>query len=129
LEAQTVADLPPYRGMAPVADPDPVPGPAVVALPAEIDMANADDVGEQLRSAFTPGVTIVVADMTLTMFCDSYGMRALVLAHRCAAAHHAQLRLVVSHPSVLQVLKLTGLDRLLPVYPSLGAALTDGPLV
>jgi hypothetical protein len=39
------------------------------------------------------------------------------------------LRLVVSHPSVLQVLKLVGLDRLLPVYPSLGAALTDGPLV
>jgi hypothetical protein len=28
--------------MTPVADPDPVPGPAVVALPAEIDMANAD---------------------------------------------------------------------------------------
>ncbi len=128
-EAQTVAYLPPYRGMAPVGDPDSVPGPTVVALPAEIDMANADDVGEKLRSAFTPGVTIVVADMTLTAFCDSYGMRALVLAHRCAAACHAQLRLVVSYASVLQVLKLAGLDRLLPVYPSLGAALTDGPLV
>jgi hypothetical protein len=56
-------------------------------------------------------------------------MRALVLARRCAADCHAQLRLVVSHPSVLQVLRLVGLDRLLPVYPSLGAALTDGPLV
>jgi len=114
--------------MAPVADPGPVPGAAVVALPAEIDMANADGVGEQLRSAFAPGVTMVVADMTLTVFCDSYGMRALVLARRCAADCHAQLRLVVSHPSVLQVLRLVGLDRLLPVYPSLGAALTDGPL-
>ncbi len=124
-----MACLPPYQGMAPVADPGPVPGAAVVALPAEIDMANADDLGEQLRSAFTPGVTMVVADMTLTVFCDSYGMRALVLAHRSAADCHAQLRLVVSHPSVLQVLKLVGLDRLLPVYPSLGAALTDGPLV
>ncbi len=129
MEAQTVACLPPYRGMAPVADPGPVPGAAVVALPAEIDMANADGVGEQLRSAFAPGVTMVVADMTLTVFCDSYGMRALVLARRCAADCHAQLRLVVSHPSVLQVLRLVGLDRLLPVYPSLGAALTDGPLV
>jgi anti-sigma B factor antagonist len=115
--------------MASVADPGPVPGAAVVALPAEIDMANADGVGGQLRSAFTPGVSMVVADMTLTVFCDSYGMRALVLARRCAADCHAQLRLVVSHPSVLQVLKLAGLDRLLPVYPSLGAALTDGPLV
>jgi anti-sigma B factor antagonist len=115
--------------MAPVADPDPLPGPVVVAMPAEIDMANADGVGEQLRSAFTPGVTVVVADMTLTGFCDSYGMRPLVLAHRYAAAHHAQLRLVVSYAGVLQVLKLAGLDRLLPVYPSLGAALTDRPLV
>ena len=124
-----MACLPPYRGMASVADPGPVPGAAVVALSAEIDMANADGVGGQLRSAFTPGVSMVVADMTLTVFCDSYGMRALVLARRCAADCHAQLRLVVSHPSVLQVLKLVGLDRLLPVYPSLGAALTDGPLV
>lgn len=129
MEVQTVACLPPYREMASVADPGPVPGAAVVALPAEIDMANADGVGGQLRSAFTPGVSMVVADMTLTVFCDSYGMRALVLARRCAADCHAQLRLVVSHPSVLQVLKLVGLDRLLPVYPSLGAALTDGPLV
>jgi anti-anti-sigma factor len=110
-----------------VADPDAVP--VVVALPAEIDMANADDVADQLRSAFTPGVPIVVADMTLTVFCDSYGMRALVLGHRYAAAHHAQLHLAAPDTKVVQVLKLAGLDRLLPVYPNLGAALTGGPLV
>ena len=115
--------------MAPVAGSGPLPGPVVVALPAEIDTANADRVGEQLCSAFTPGVSVVVADMTLTVFCDSYGMRSLALAHRCAAARHGQLRVVVSHASVLQVLKLTGLDRVLPVYPTLGAALTGGHLV
>jgi anti-sigma B factor antagonist len=112
-----------------VADPGAVPGPVIVALPAEIDMANADGVGEQLRSAFTPGVPIVVADMTLTVFCDSYGLRALARARRCAAAHHAQLHLAVPDTRVVQVLKLAGLDRVLPVYPSLGAALTGGPLV
>ena len=69
----------------------------VVVLPAEIDMANADGVGEQLRSAFTPGVTIVIADMTATVFCDSYGIRSLVLAYRRAADCHAQLRLAVTH--------------------------------
>jgi hypothetical protein len=31
--------------------------PVVIALPAEIDMANAEDVGDQLRSALMPGVT------------------------------------------------------------------------
>jgi hypothetical protein len=39
--------------------------PVVIPLPAEIDMANAED-GDQLRSALTPGVTIVIADMTST---------------------------------------------------------------
>lgn len=112
-----------------MADQGSLPGPVVVALPAEIDMANADGVGGQLRSAFTPGVSMVVADMTLTVFCDSYGMRALALAHRCAAAHHAQLHLAVPDTRVVQVLKLAGFDRLLPVYRSLGAALTGGPLV
>ena len=64
--------------------------------------------------------------MTLTVFCDSYGMRALVLARRCAAAHHAQLRLVVPHDHVLGVLTVTGIDRLLAVYPNLDAALAAG---
>jgi len=112
--------------MALVADPERLSGPVVVALSAEIDMANAESVGERLRSAFTPGITVVVADMTSTVFCDSYGMRGLVLAYRCAAGHQARLRLAVPDTRVRQVLELAGLDRLLPVYPTLGAALTGG---
>jgi len=111
--------------MALVADPELLSGLAVVALPAEIDMANAESVGERLGSAFTPGVTVVIADMTSTVFCDSYGMRCLVLAYRCAG-RPARLRLAVPDTRVRQVLRLAGLDRLLPVYPSLGAALTGG---
>ena len=43
-----------------------------------------------------------------------------------AAPAPGGLRLVVPHPSVLGVLKLTGVDRLLPVCPSLEAALAAG---
>ena len=35
--------------------------PVIVSLPAEIDIASAEDVGEQLRAAFAPGVTVVGA--------------------------------------------------------------------
>ncbi len=98
--------------------------PVVIALPAEIDMANAEDVGDQLRSALTPGVTIVIADMTSTVFCDSSGIRSLLLAHDHAAARDAQLRLAVPAGHLLQILQLTGLDRLLPIYPRLATALT-----
>lgn len=67
-------------------------------------------------------MTMVIADMTATVFCDSSGISQLVLAHHCAAAHHAQLRLAVPHDQVREILKVTGVDRLLAVYPSLNAA-------
>jgi hypothetical protein len=48
----------------------------------------------------------------------------LVQAHRQAAANQAELRLVVLATAVLRALKLVRMDFLLPIYPSLGAALT-----
>ena len=100
---------------------------AVVTLPAEIDMANADRAGADLQAAFAPGVTTVVADMTATTFCDSRGIHALVLAHQRAAASGAELRLVVPSTCVLRVLGLLGLDRWLAIYPSLQEALAVQP--
>jgi anti-sigma B factor antagonist len=101
--------------------------PTVVTLPDEIDMDNAERVGEDLQAAFAPGVTVVVADMTATTFCDSRGIRALVLAHKRAAASGAELRLVVPSPGVLRVLALLGLDRVAAIYPSLSEALRAEP--
>jgi anti-sigma B factor antagonist len=98
--------------------------PVVVALPAEIDIANAGRVGEELSSAIARGAGIVIADMTGTRFCDSSGISMLVQAHRQAAANGAELRLVVLATAVLRALKLVRMDFLLPIYPSLDAALT-----
>ena len=98
--------------------------PVVVTLPAEIDITNADRIGEELSSAIARGTGIVVADMTGTRFCNSSGISMLVLAHRQAAANHAELRLVVLSAAVLRALKLVRMDCLLPIYPSLAAALT-----
>jgi anti-sigma B factor antagonist len=110
--------------MAAVTDLQRPAEPVVIAVPAEIDMANAEDAGDQLRSALTPGVTIVTADMTSTVFCGSCGIRSLLLAHDDAAARDAQLRLAVPAGHLFQILQLMGPDRLLPIYPSLAAALT-----
>jgi anti-sigma B factor antagonist len=101
--------------------------PVIVRLPTEIDMANAEDTGEQLRSAFTPGVTLVIADLTPTVFCDSAGARQLALAHRSADALAAQVRFVIPHLDMLRVLQVLGLDRLLSIHPSLETAASAGP--
>jgi anti-anti-sigma factor len=96
----------------------------VVTMPAEIDITNADRIGGQLSAAIAGGAGIVVADMTGTTFCNSSGISVLVLAHRQAAANGAELRLVVLSAAVLRALKLVRMDTLLPIYPSLDAALT-----
>ena len=98
--------------------------PVVVTLPAEIDITNAEAIGEALSSAIAGGAGIVIADMTGTTFCNSSGISELVQAHRQAAANHAELRLVVHSATVLQALKLVRMDFLLPIYRSLDAALT-----
>lgn len=101
--------------------------PVVVTLPAEIDMANAGQIGAQLGAALARGVTAVVADMTATTFCDSSGIRVLVLAHQQAAANNAELRVVIPSASVRRALAITNVDTVLLIYPSLEAALAPHP--
>ena len=98
--------------------------PVIVRLPAEIDLANAEDVGEQLRSALTRGAAVVIADLTSTVFCDSAGARQLVLSHYDADFHDAQIRFVIPDRNMLRALTVTGIDQLLSIYPSLDAAVS-----
>jgi anti-anti-sigma factor len=96
---------------------------AVVVLPEDIDVLNADAVGELLVAAIVPGVAVVVADLTVTNFCDCAGINGLMLAYRKASASNAELRLAVRSLAVLRVLELVGADQVLRVYPDLDAAL------
>ena len=101
--------------------------PVVITLPAEIDMGNAGQIGAQLGSALAPGVTTVVADMTATTFCDSSGIRLLVLAHQQATSINAELWVVIPSARVRRALAITNVDTVLRIYPSLAAALAPQP--
>jgi anti-anti-sigma factor len=100
--------------------------PVIVTLPAEIDMANADAFGEQLAAALAPGVRVVIADMTATTFCGSAGINTLIRAKKRAMAHGAELRLLLPGPNVLRIMKIQGVDAVLPIFFSLEEALA-GP--
>lgn len=71
---------------------------------------------------------MVVADLTTTVFCDSAGLRILALARDWAEADNVELRLAVPPGPPLAVITLVGLDRLVPIYPSLGQALGRAPI-
>lgn len=94
----------------------------VVTFPAEIDMANADDLAGQLAATLAPGVPAVIADMTATRFCDSTGIAMLLRARKRAMANGTNLRVLPS-PAVLQVMHVLGVDAVLPTFHSLDEAL------
>ena len=101
---------------------------AVVTLPDHIDVSNASQISEELLSLINRGAVALIADMTLTASCDLAGADAVVRAYQRAAANGTQLRLVVTAPVVRRVLTVSGLDRLISIYPSLEAAATaPGP--
>jgi anti-sigma B factor antagonist len=97
-------------------------GQAVVALPEHIGISNAGQVREELLSLINRGATTLIADMTATVSCDQAGAEAVIRARTRAAASGTELRLVVTAPVVVRVLRLVGLDRTVSVYPSLEAA-------
>jgi anti-sigma B factor antagonist len=99
---------------------------AVVTLPVEIDVTNADAVRDDLLSVMNQGATLLIADMSATNFCDSAGVSALVRTFRQTNTGTSAMRLVVSTPAVQRVLSLTGVDRLVDIYPSVAASLA-GP--
>jgi anti-sigma B factor antagonist len=99
----------------------------VVTMPEELDHANAGQVNQRLAAAFADGASTVIADFTPTVFCDSSGIRELVLARKRALAGGAVFQAVIPDDRLLTYLTRTGVAGYLPVCPSLGQALAAGP--
>jgi anti-sigma B factor antagonist len=98
---------------------------AVITAAGEIDLTNAEYLRDALLSALNAGATGLVVDLTGATFLDSAGVTALVRASRRAGASDAALRLAVTAPAVLRVLNLVGIDQLVPVFPSVAAAVAS----
>ena len=96
---------------------------ALVALPEHIDVSNAGQIREELLAVINRGAEALIVDMTATISCDRAGADAVARAYQRAAASRTELRLVVTSGVVLRMLGMTGVGRLVPVYPSVEAAL------
>lgn len=95
----------------------------VVGLSGRLDHCGASQVRPVLIRVVEdrPDPRIVV-DLAAVELCDSSGLGMLVGAHKRAAAAGGSLVLAGSRPSVAHVLNITGLDRILPTYPSVEEA-------
>ena len=102
---------------------------ATIALPAEVGVTNADRVREELLRAIDDGPGLLIVDMTGTSYCAAAGVHVLVDARGRAADAGIGLRVAAGAPAVRRILRLTGADRLIDVYPGLDAALTGLPVL
>lgn len=95
----------------------------IVSFPGHVDVSNVDQLRDRLLSVINRGATVLIADMTGTASCDHAAVDAIARACQRAAASGTQLKLVVTAPLVRRVLSIEGLDRLVPIYPLLDAAI------
>jgi anti-sigma B factor antagonist len=99
----------------------------VVTAPEDIDFSNAAGLRAALLQAAASGHGTFVVDMSRTQFCDTAGLHALVGAHKRARAKGGQVVLVIGGSAVLRIFSVTGLDRVIPYFPSLEQALRQAP--
>jgi len=96
-------------------------GALVMRVTGDLDLATSPRFEDTLSSA--PAASHVVIDLTGCTFLDSSGVRVLVQAARNIPEGRRRVDLVTANAGILRVLEITGVDRMLPVHPSLEQAL------
>ncbi|WP_250291717.1 STAS domain-containing protein [Streptomyces atroolivaceus] len=96
---------------------------AVIALSGEFDITTAPAVRSRALDLIAAGHPDLVADLTGVTFCDSSGLGALIGIWRCAKDADGSLTLAAIPERLGRLLSVTGMDTLLPAYPSTDAAL------
>lgn len=96
----------------------------VARIEGEIDMSNAQPLGNRLRELLTNRSVALIVDLGPTTYLDSSGI-ALVFALADELRRRQQeLHLVVPEESHLRrVLTITGVDRAVPMHDTLDTAL------
>lgn len=97
----------------------------VVRIEGEVDASNARWIGSGLRTALTNRDTVLVLDLRATTYIDSAGIAMVFELAGELRAHQQELQLVVDpSSSIARMLRLAGVDRVMPVHPSLEPALS-----
>lgn len=98
-------------------------GRAVAELAGELDAHSARRVREDLLSLPAPAAYRLAIDLTRLEFIDSSGLGALVAALKRARSGRGAVCLIAPPPPVASMLRITGLDKVMPIVGGLDAAL------
>jgi anti-sigma B factor antagonist len=86
----------------------------VVTVTGELDIATAEQAYSYISGVIDGWPTPVSVDVSGVTFCDASGLGVLAKAARHARQAGRQLSLISARPSLLKIMRITGLDRAFP---------------
>lgn len=97
-------------------------------MTGEIDLATAPRLRDAISEAFERSAERrLVVDLTDVDFLACAGLNELLSGDSQARRHGGRLRIVIGdNPSVRRTIKITGLDKVLALYPLVTTAITAG---
>jgi anti-sigma B factor antagonist len=96
---------------------------AMVAVNGDLDVSTAAEFRGALHRVIDDGAGSLVIDLSEVGFLDSTALGVLVGLHkRLLERGGGGLRLICPRAALLRIFKVTGLDRVFAIHPSLAAA-------
>lgn len=99
-------------------------GRVVVAVDGEMDLFTVPQFERSVAHGLARTETMLVIDLTRATFMESSSLGVLIGAHRRLARHGRSLVIACDQEVILKVLRITGLDGVFEVVPSVRDAET-----
>jgi anti-sigma B factor antagonist len=93
-----------------------------ISLVGRMDSIGGHDINMRLAALVANRKLIAVVDMSEVSFLASIGIRTLVVNARAQSLRGGVMALANPRPVVAEVLKMAGIDTIIPVYPDVDTA-------
>jgi anti-sigma B factor antagonist len=94
----------------------------VVAVAGEIDLFTAPEFKQRVSAPIDAGRQNIVVDLSATTFIDSSSLGVLIGAHRRLKLRGGTLVVVCDNDAIVKTFRITGLDGVFTLVPSLDDA-------
>lgn len=100
---------------------------AVLEVGGEVDMYSSPTLRERIAELLDNGESVLIVDLSGTSFLDSTGLGALVAGLNHAKQVGGEMPIVCSSDRILKLFRITGLDGVFTIYPSVDDAVAAQP--
>jgi anti-sigma B factor antagonist len=88
----------------------------VISLEGEVDVYSASMLREEIINQVDAGEYNVVINLGKVAFLDSTGLGVLVGGLKRVKTHDGQLGIICNQEKILRIFRITGMDKIFPIY-------------